>query len=95
MFEWDEHKSQNNKKKHGFSFNEILGIFDDPNLLDWYDKEHSDEFEDRYQCIGCLEGFLVILVVLTDRHGIIRIISARKVTPKEEAKYYEYIKKTT
>ncbi|MPM42843.1 hypothetical protein SDC9_89515 [bioreactor metagenome] len=34
MFEWDENKSQNNKKKHGFSFNEILGIFDDPNLLD-------------------------------------------------------------
>ena len=95
MFEWDENKSQNNKKKHRLSFDEILGVFDDPNLLDWYDKGHSDESEDRYHCIGSLEGFLVILVVITDKEGTIRIISARKATPKEEAKYYEYIKKTT
>ena len=95
MFDWDENKSQNNKKKHGFSFDEILGVFDDPNLLDWYDKEHSNESEGRYQCIGSLKGFLVLPVVIADEEGIIRIISARKATPKEEAKYYEYIKKTT
>ncbi|WP_394699308.1 BrnT family toxin [uncultured Sphaerochaeta sp.] len=64
-------------------------------MLDWFDKEHSNEFEDRYQCIGCLGRFLIILVVLTDKDGIIRIISARKATAKEEAKYYEYINKTT
>ncbi|MEA4865260.1 MAG: BrnT family toxin [Sphaerochaeta sp.] len=86
MFEWDENKSQNNKMKHGFSFNEILDLLDDPNLLDWYDKEHSEDFEDRYHCIGCLSGFLVILVVITDNEGVIRIISARKTTPKEEEK---------
>jgi uncharacterized DUF497 family protein len=33
MFEWDENKSKNNKKKHGFLFDEILGVFDDPTLL--------------------------------------------------------------
>jgi len=95
MFEWDVNKSKKNEKKHGFLFDEILDVFDDPNLLDWYDKEHSNEFEDRYQCIGCLEGFLIILIVITDTNGIIRIISARKATPREEAKYYEHIKKTT
>ena len=86
---------EKNEKKHGFSFDEILDVFDDPNLLDWYDTEHSNEAEDRYHCIGCLAGFLVILIVITDTNGIIRIISARKATLKEEEKYYEHIKKTT
>ena len=59
MFEWDENKSQNNKKKHGFPYDEILDVFDDPNLLDWYDKEHADVAEDRYPYIGSFRHFLL------------------------------------
>ena len=74
MLAWDVNKSRKNEKKYGFLFDEILDVFDDLNLLDWSDKEHSNEFEDRYQCIGCLERFLVgclerflvILIVITD-----------------------------
>lgn len=34
--------------------------------------------EDGYKCIGSLAKFLVILVVITDRAGIIIMVSARK-----------------
>ena len=41
MFTWDPEKSKNNKKKHGFSFDDVLDVFNDPNLVDWADWVHS------------------------------------------------------
>jgi uncharacterized DUF497 family protein len=35
-FEWDENKDRLNKKDHGFSFEEILEVFDDPAFLEGY-----------------------------------------------------------
>jgi Uncharacterized protein conserved in bacteria len=52
MFSWDPDKSNINKKKHGFSFDEILDVLEDPHLLEWTDREHSSREEMRYQCIG-------------------------------------------
>ena len=46
-FEWDGAKDRLNKKNHGFSFDEILEIFDDPAFLEGYDWEHSEN-EERY-----------------------------------------------
>ncbi len=86
---------KNNKKKHGIYFDEILDVFDDPDLLEWYDQYHISESEDRYKCIGCIEGFLIVLVVLTYKKQTTRIISARKATHREKETYYEYIKKKT
>ena len=52
------------------------------------DEEHSDESEERYNVIGCVER--ILLVVYTERgENNIRIISARRATPKEEKLYYE------
>jgi uncharacterized protein len=95
VFQWDEKKSRENRRKHGFFFNEILDVFNDPYLNEIYDTNHSADGEDRYKCIGCLEGFLIVLVVISDKNGIRRIISARRATPKEKAFYYDTIKETT
>ena len=95
VFEWDENKSKNNLQKHGFAFNEILEVFNDPYLHEVYDVDHSKEDEDRYKCLGCLSGLLIILVVISDNNGMRRIISARKATPKERTWYYETIKEKT
>jgi uncharacterized DUF497 family protein len=65
-FEWDENKDRKNKKKHGFSFNEILEIFDDPAFLEGYDYEHSIN-EERYYGIGCLNNVLYIIAFYTLR----------------------------
>lgn len=89
MIDWDEKKSKVNKEKHGFSFDEIIGVFDDPNLIESYDSDHSTIGEDRFKCIGSLEGLLIILVIVSEDEGTRRIISARKATSKERACYYE------
>nr|WP_319475139.1 BrnT family toxin [uncultured Sphaerochaeta sp.] len=93
MYTWDPKKSEKNKKKNGFSFEDIVNVFDDPNLLDWVDWEHSTLEETRYQCIGRYENYLIIMIVYTDRNGVIRIISAREASPKEKKAYYEYEEK--
>lgn len=95
MFRWDEKKSRENRKKHGFVFNEILEVFDDPHLHEVYDVDHSTKEEDRFKCLGSLKGFLIILVFVSERNGMRRIISARKATPKERVWYYDNIEETT
>ena len=53
-FEWDSEKDAINRRKHGFSFSEILEVYDDPYLLTMYDIEHSSMEEDRYFCVGSI-----------------------------------------
>jgi uncharacterized DUF497 family protein len=91
-FEWDEDKDRLNRIKHGFSFNEILEIFDDPAFFEGYDAEHSDR-EERYYGIGCLNGVLFIVVFYTERSERTRIISARQADADEEETYNDYFKK--
>jgi len=90
-FEWDESKNRKNIKDHGFSFNEILEIFDDPAFLEGYDQGHSIQ-EDRYYGIGCLNGILYVIVFYTYRERI-RLISARQADTEEQEIYNDYFKK--
>ena len=90
-FEWDEKKDRLNKKNHGFSFAEILEIFDDPAFLEGYDREHSEK-EERYYGIGCLNNILYVIVFYTLRERK-RIISARRADKDEQEEYYDYFKK--
>ena len=53
-----------------------------------YDDKHSF-YEDRYITIGYVKG--VIVVVYTERKNLIRLISARKATRREERIYYDNI----
>ena len=80
-FEWDENKDRLNQKKHGFSFNEILEIFDDPAFLEGYDYEHSIK-EERYYGIGCLNNVLYIIAFYTIRETNVTDEKKRKLSRK-------------
>ena len=86
-FEWDTQKANNNKEKHGISFDEASTVFADPFSLTIHDPLHSD-FEDRFIIIGVSHKHRVLIVVYTEREDKIRIISARKAKKKERS-YYE------
>ena len=85
-FEWDEDKNAGNKRKHKISFELAKHVFDDPNVLEIYDFEHSVT-EDRYIALGMVGD--ILYVVYTERKENIRLISARLATETERRLYYD------
>ena len=89
-FEWDPDKATSNLIKHGISFEIAARVFADVFALTLQDR--IVDGERRWQTIGLIDGFLVVLVAHTiidsdDESEIIRIISARKAEPKERKRY--------
>lgn len=84
-FEWDETKNRRNRAKHGVSFEAATLVFDDPDAVGV--AEHTEEGEVRWKTVGMAAGVVPLLVVHTHREEggeeYIRIISARKATPRE------------
>lgn len=87
-FEWDPIKANKNLEKHNVSFKEAATVFADPLAETFYDPDHSFD-EDRYISIGNSEFGRTLVVVFTDKNDIIRLISAR-ISTKREQKHYEY-----
>jgi len=88
-FVWDERKSRQNEKKHGVTFEEAQSVFFDERAREFFDPDHS-ESEDRFLLVGRSYRLRVLLVChcFRERAGVIRIISARRATPRERAVYY-------
>lgn len=89
-FEWDAIKAASNLTKHRVSFEVAARVFADPYLLTNQDRVENGER--RWQSIGMVDGYLVLLVAHTvgeddDSTEVIRIISARKAEPKERKRY--------
>jgi uncharacterized protein len=90
-FEWDENKAQSNLKKHGIGFEEASLVFDNPLAVIFLDDQHSD-FETREILMGHTKNGVLLLVSFVERElGIVRIISARVATKKEEVMYVEHL----
>ena len=90
LFEWDDEKERLNIAKHGISFSTAAKLFNDVYRIEMYDEIHSTE-EDRYITIGRIsDTILIVTLVYTDRNNVIRIISARMATKKEEEAYFRY-----
>lgn len=87
-FEWDPRKAEQNRRKHGVSFEEAESVFYDESAVEFYDDEHS-EWEDRFLLLGLSSRsrLLIVCHCYRERDSIIRIISARKAT-KSEARHY-------
>ncbi|HEY8241569.1 MAG TPA: BrnT family toxin [Kiritimatiellia bacterium] len=83
-FEYDEAKSQSNKRKHGIDFVQAQSLWADPDLLEVPAK--TDD-EPRYLVIGKVDDKHWSAVV-TYRNERIRIISARRAR-REERELYE------
>ncbi len=90
-FEWDENKNAINKKKHLISFEEATTVFYDDDALMITDPDHSLE-EERFIMLGLSTKANLLMVCHCYRKSetVIRIISARKATKKEEGQYYEW-----
>lgn len=89
-FEWDNTKAASNLRKHGVSFEDAIVAFADPMALMAQDRIEGQE--QRWQTLGMVGGYLVLLVAHTvgeddDGVEIIRIISARAADRKERKRY--------
>lgn len=90
-FEWDELKAQSNFKKHGVGFKEASLVFENSLAVIFSDMEHSD-FETREILVGHTKNGILLLVSFTEHEpGLIRIISARLATKREEAMYVKHL----
>ena len=85
-FEWDPKKAAGNFRKHGVTFEEAASVFVDPIARTFSDPDHSTS-EHREVTIGHSTSGRILFVAHTERMGRHRIISARRVTPRERKQY--------
>ena len=86
QFEWDPAKAEENLAKHAVAFAEAMSVFGDPLELVIPDPDHSVE-EQRFLSIGLSAAGRLLVVSYTERRGGIRLISARRATPRERKQY--------
>lgn len=84
-FEFDPNKAVENLRKRGVSFADAEGIFMDPLALHRADPD--SEGEERFVAVGAGSAGQLLVVVYTLRNGAIRLISARRATPRERRIY--------
>ena len=89
IFEWDDSKDESNQTKHGVSFEEAQTVFFDESAIQFNDPDHSID-EERFLLLGFSQKLKVLVVCHCFRsdESIIRIISARKATKKEQKVYF-------
>jgi uncharacterized protein len=87
-FEWDPHKAALNLAKHKVSFEEAVTAFGDPlgQIID--DPRHSAD-EERFVLLGRSDRRRLLVVMFTERGEAIRLLSARRATPRERRRHEE------
>ena len=83
-FEWDGRKAASNLDKHGVDFADAVTVLDDELAVTVPDEGPG---EDRYVTIGMDAIGQLLVVVYAWRGERVRIISARKATPRERKSY--------
>lgn len=85
LFVWNRDKAELNWRKHGVRFEEAACVFADPYFV-LTDASRNDEVRDA--AIGFdLNARLLFVVHIEIEATCIRIISARRAEPREEALY--------
>jgi uncharacterized protein len=86
-FEWDGLKDEENRTKHGVSFEEASSVFADPLAATIPDPDHS-QTEMRFLTMGLSStGRLVVVSHTEEEDDLFRIISAREATSHERKAY--------
>jgi uncharacterized DUF497 family protein len=87
---WSDRKAESNRRKHGVSFEEAVTALMDPTAVTFFDEGEYEE--EREITIGHSARHRLLVVVHTEHKGdMVRVISARKATPKERRTYEEGI----
>lgn len=79
-YEWDPSKAVANLKKHGVDFADAVPVFGDEFAVSLEDLNAGER---RFVIIGADSDGQILVVVYTWRGERIRLISARKATPRE------------
>jgi uncharacterized DUF497 family protein len=87
-FEWNPRKGALNLAKHKVSFEEAVTAFGDPlgQMID--DPRHSVD-EERFVLLGRSDRRRLLVVMFTEHGEAIRLISARRATPRERRRHEE------
>jgi len=93
-FQWDEGNSDKNWTRHKVNRFECEELFFNEPLIVREDLKHSQS-EDRLYSLGRTDSNRFLFVVFTIRDNLIRVISARDMTAKEQKEYEEKIKRNT
>ena len=89
IFEWDERKRRENLRKHGFDFADCAFLFTGPVITEPDDRFAYGEM--RMWAFGLLHRRIVAVAFVED-DDVIRVISMRKASGHEKARYFERIK---
>ena len=84
-FQWDASKAESNRRKHGIDFSDAATALADASALTTRDLFLVGE--DRWVTTGLDATGRLLVVVYTWRGDEIRLISARRATPREWREY--------
>ena len=87
QFDWDETKAVSNLRTYDVAFEDATTVFDDPLAAIFYDDDHADD-DVRELVIGHARTQQLLVVIFAERRGVLRIIGARRATPRER-KYHD------
>lgn len=91
QFEWDQRKAAANAHKHGVAFTDVIAVFADPLARIFPDPDHSED-EERELIVGYDSAARLLYASFVERHGIVRIISARRATAREASTHEKHLK---
>lgn len=80
MYVWDEEKNSKNQIKHGVGFQEAQTVFEDPLALIGPNENGTEEARQIIIGYSSRNRQLFVVFFEEEEDGIIRIISARKLT---------------
>ena len=86
---WDPEKTKTNFRKHRIRFSDADFVFYDPMAL--VIEEQLVDGEQRFVSVGTDSIGRILVVVYSYKNDSIRIISARKATPRERKVYEKRI----
>jgi uncharacterized DUF497 family protein len=93
-FEWDDGNSSKNWHLHRVTDAESEEVFSNEPIVIIRNSAHSD-FESRYAARGVTNSGRRLTVIFTIRNALVRVISARDMTRREERIYEEKIKRNS
>jgi uncharacterized protein len=88
-FTWHERKRTLNLRDHGFDFRDARQVFEGPTFT--FEDDRLDYDEERFLTLGFLDG-TVVSIVHTESPLVIRVISFRRATRREEAILFQSLK---
>jgi len=82
---WDTRKAAGNIRNHGIEFSHAATVLDDPMAVTIEDTRHGEQ---RFVTIGAdILGRVLVAVYAYSGEDEIRLISARRTTPRERRVY--------